>query len=146
MVADFLNTIPTPPWRALLSDAADKELNAQIRENVLCKVGPCKELMEAARGKLLKVREAAHNRYKMDRGRTRSIIESAYLVIEKNMLDAIPWPEVVPQKKKEQCKLHISLRLLNNIQKHLRRSQCAANVIKPLNRTWSKALQRTISL
>ena len=129
VVAKFLSTIPTmeedvdrplqPPWRALYSDAADKELNAQIRENVLGKIGPCKELMEAAREKLLKVREAGRNHDNLDPGRARSIIESAYLAIEKNMLDAIPWPEVVPQKTREPCKLNFSIGLLNNIQKRL---------------------------
>ena len=116
MVAEFLYTIPTieelverlpqPPWRAVFSDAVEKELNAKIPENVLGKIGPCKELMEAARGKLLKVREAAHNHDRMDPGRARSIIESAYQAIENIMLDAIPWPEVVPQKKKERCNWH----------------------------------------
>ena len=79
VVAEFLATIPIideevgrspqSPWRALLSDAADKDLNAKIRENVLCKIGPCKEFMEAARGKLSKVREAAHNHDNMDPGK-----------------------------------------------------------------------------
>ena len=47
-----------------------------------------------------KVREAAHNQDKMDPGSARSIIESAYIAIEKNMLSAVPWPEVAPKKIK----------------------------------------------
>ena len=60
VVADFLSTIPIidgkidrplqPPWRRLLSDAADKEFNARILEDVLCKIGQYKDLMETARG------------------------------------------------------------------------------------------------
>ena len=70
----------------LFSEAADKELNAKMREDVLGKIGPYKDLMETARCELLKVREAAHNRDKRDQGKARSIIESAYVAIEKAML------------------------------------------------------------
>ena len=62
----------------------------------MCKIGPYKELTEATRGNLLKVREAAHDRDKMDPGTARSIIESAYFAIEKKMLDAVPWLLVFP--------------------------------------------------
>ena len=51
--------------------------------------------MEAARGELLKVRQVAHNHDKMEPCKARSIIENAHVVIEKNMLNAIPWPEVI---------------------------------------------------
>ena len=46
--------------------------------------------METARGELLKVRQAAHNRDKMEPRKARSIIENAHVAIEKNMLTAIP--------------------------------------------------------
>ena len=105
--------------------------------------------MEATRGNLLKVREAAHDRDKMDPGAARSIIESAYLAIEKNMLDAVPWPEVASRETRAPCGWHASIRFLNDIQRRLGRphySASATNVIKPLNKTWRKALLRTISL
>ena len=75
--------------------------------------------MEAARGELLKVRQAAHNRDKMEPCTARSILESAHVAIEKNMLDAIPWPEVVPRNVKEAWQWHKTMRSLNNFQKRI---------------------------
>ena len=46
--------------------------------------------MEATRSKLLQVREVAMDRDEMDPGVARSIIESANIAIEKNMLEVIP--------------------------------------------------------
>ena len=100
VVADFLSTIPIidekierppqPPWRRLLSDAADKGLNAKIREDVLSKIEPFKDDMEAARRELLKVRKAAHNRDKMKPSKARAIIEKAHAVIEKKHAERDP--------------------------------------------------------
>lgn len=156
VVADFLSTIPTidekidrppqPRWRVLLSEAADKELNAKMREDDLGKIGPYKDLMETTRGELLKVREAAHNRDKMDPGKAMSIIENAYLAIENTMLGAIPWPEIKTHNTKELCCWRLSIRLLDKLQKRLRRSQHTVKVIKSINKAWRKALQRTITL
>ena len=62
--------------------------------------------MEAARGELLKVRQAAHNRDKMEPCKARSIIENANVAIEMIMLNAIPWPEVIPHDVKRSCQWH----------------------------------------
>ena len=106
MAADFFNTIPQvydqeerppqPPWRLLLAEAEDKEKWAIISQEVLIQIEPFKDLMESIRIKLCRVRQAANSPDKMDPVLARSIIESAYLAIEKNMLNAIPWPEVAP--------------------------------------------------
>ena len=87
VVADLFTTIPIihdvverpqqPPWRALLTDLKDKELNAKIRESVLVRIGPYKEVMEANRCHLSRVREAARNHDNMDPGSARAIIENA---------------------------------------------------------------------
>ena len=105
--------------------------------------------MESNRVHLFKVREAARKHDNMDPGTARSIIEKAYLAIEKNMLDAVPWPDVVPRVREAPCKWQASIRWLNDIQKRLGRPHRAASatkVIFPLNKTWRQALLRTISL
>ena len=86
LVAHFLSTIQIinekidrplqPPWRRLLSEAADNKFNAKIRQDVLGKIGPNKDLMETARGESLKVREAAHNRDKMDPIKPRPLLKT----------------------------------------------------------------------
>ena len=65
--------------------------------------------MESNRGHLCKVREAAHKHDKIDPGTARSILEKAYLAIEKNMLDAVPWPDVVPRVREAPRKLQASI-------------------------------------
>ena len=117
-----------------------------MRQDVLGKIGPNRDLMETARGELLKVREAAHDRDKMDHGKPRSIIENVYLAIEKSILEAIPWPEIKAHNKKEPCCWRLSMRLLSNLQKRLDRTQHTGKVIKTINNVWNKALQRTITL
>ena len=79
-----------PPWRLLLAEVADKENCTKINEEIIIKIDPFKEFMEATRSQLLRDRQAATDRDKMDPGLARAIIESAYIAIEKNMLEAIP--------------------------------------------------------
>ena len=86
-----------PPWRALLTDFKDKALNANIRECVLGRIAPLKELMEINRGHLSRVRDAARDRNHMDPSSARAIIENAFRAIENHMLDAVPWPDVAPR-------------------------------------------------
>ena len=102
--------------------------------------------METARGELLKVRQSAHNHYNMMPCKARTIIENAHVAIEKNMLNAIPWPEVIPPDVKESCQWHKTMRSLNHIPKRLDRSQSTTKVIRTINKLWHKAPQRTISL
>ena len=105
--------------------------------------------MEATRSQLLQVREAATDRDKMDPGFARSIIESAHLAIEKNMLEAIPWPEKAPWEMRAPCYWHVCLRMLHDTRRRLKRPHCSASaskVIRPLNKIWRKAVYRTVAL
>ena len=63
VAADFFTITPQvhdkverpaqPPWRLLLAEAVDKNKCAKISEEVLVKIDPFKEFMEATRSKLL---------------------------------------------------------------------------------------------
>ena len=79
-----------PPWRALLAELNDKELNVTIRQRVLDRIAPDKELMESHRGHVSGVRDAARSRIHMEPCSARAVIEDAFRAIEKNMLDVVP--------------------------------------------------------
>ena len=49
IIHDAVDRPSQAPWRALLTDIKDNELNAKIHENVLGKIGPNKEVMESNR-------------------------------------------------------------------------------------------------
>ena len=109
VAADFFTTIPrvhdqdqcvvSPPWRLLLFEIVNKDKCAKHREEVLVKIDPFEELIEATLIKLCLVSQAAHSPGKINPVLARSIIEDAHLAIEKNMLNAIPWPEVPPSNR-----------------------------------------------
>ena len=81
--------------------------------------------MEVARTKLGLLRKAANSPNKMDPGVARSIIESAHRVIEQNMLNAIPWPEVAPREVKAPCHWQECLRSLHGIKRCISRPRPA---------------------
>ena len=101
--------------------------------------------METHRGHVSRVRDAARSRIHMEPISARAIIEDAFRAIEKNMLDAVPWPDVTPQEKYDLCRWQSSIRLINLVQKRLARPHRAVGitkVIRNLNKTWRFALQR----
>ena len=105
--------------------------------------------MESIRMKLCRVRQAANSIDKMDPVLARSIIESAYLAIEQNMLNAIPWPEVAPREVKAPCHWQECIRSLQGIRRRIIRHQNSPSLPKDiivLNKVWRKAVFRTMSL
>ena len=142
--------VPQPPWRTLLSNFNDDEHRDTIRSEVLENITPHKDLIESHRRKLAILRLRASSRDTMDPTASRDVIESAFLAIENNMLEAIPWPKVKQLAKREVCQWQCCARLLQRFQKdsykrHLPRHRIR-NTIKKLNASWHRRILRTIAL
>ena len=153
VAADFFTTIPrvhdqddrpvSPPWQLLLCEMTNKDKWAKLRDEVLVKIDPFKELIEATKIKLCLVSQAAHSPGEMNPVLARSIIEDAHLAIETNMLNAIPWPEVPPRVGKAPCHWQECIRALHGIRRRLTRPSYNPaglhKVIKSFNKTWRKS-------
>ena len=141
---------PQPLWRTLLSNFNDDEHRDTILAGVSEKIMPYKILIESHRRKLAALRQAASSRESMDPASSRDVIESAFLAIEKNMLDAIPWPEVKKEAKRGFCKWQHCVRFLQILQKDSYRQnpsrQRTRYTIKKLNQSWRLGILHTIAL
>ena len=86
----------------------------------------------------------------MDPSQSRGAIESAFLAIEGNMLDAIPWPQAAKVMFRPACPWQQCLYLITHLRKLssviFSRKTRARGVIRELNKAWRRGLHSTRKL
>ena len=127
VIADFVCELPMittatptpiqPPWRALLAKFNDDVHREAIIAAVAEKISPHKGLIDNQRCILATLRQSFASGASLDPSQSRGSIESAFLAIEGNMLDAIPWPQAAKRMFRPACPWQQCLYLITHLRK-----------------------------
>ena len=140
-----------PPWRSLLAKFNDDEHRDDIIAAVAKKIAPHKGPIEVQRHILATLRQSVASGVPLDPAQSRGAIESAFLSIEMNKLDAIPWPPAAKRTYRSRCPWQRCVRLLAHLQKlsTARSRQSTPRVrgaIGKLNKAWQRGFHITTEL